>query len=61
MFNYVLLTLWYLDYGWMEGARRYLRDFHNHDGQAAHPPESAPPPEPLPAARPDKVKAKKRK
>ena len=27
MFNYVLLALWFLDYGWMEGARRYLRDF----------------------------------
>lgn len=31
MFNYVLLALWYLDYGWMEGARRYLRDSHEAD------------------------------
>lgn len=61
MFNYVLLTLWYLDYGWMEGARRYLRDFHNHEGQAAHPPEPAPLVAPAPEARPEKVKGKKRK
>lgn len=61
MFNYVLLTLWYLDYGWMEGARRYLRDFHNHDGQAAHPPEPAPLVAPVPEPQPAKPKAKKRK
>ncbi len=28
IFNYVFLALWALDYGWMEGARRYLRDKH---------------------------------
>jgi hypothetical protein len=28
VFNYVFLALWALDYGWMEGARRYLRDRH---------------------------------
>lgn len=28
IFNYVLLALWVLDYGWMEGARRYMRDSH---------------------------------
>ena len=25
---FVFLALWALDYGWMEGARRYLRDRH---------------------------------
>ena len=30
-FNYVLLALWFLDYGWLEGARRYLRDTHQAD------------------------------
>ena len=35
VFNYVFLALWALDYGWMEGARRYLRDRHA-------PPDKAP-------------------
>lgn len=26
IFNYVFLALWTLDYGWIEGARRYLRN-----------------------------------
>ena len=60
MFNYVLLTLWYLDYGWMQGARRYLRDFHHHDDQAPVGPVDAPAPEAMPPV-PGKAKAKKRK
>lgn len=28
IFNYVFLALWALDYGWIEGARRYLRNSH---------------------------------
>lgn len=55
MFNYVLLTLWFLDYGWMEGARRYLRDFHHHDGEPALDPAPVQPPVA------EKIKAKKRK
>ena len=66
MFNYVLLTLWFLDYGWMEGARRYLRDFHHHDDPAAaSDPQAAPVPAPAPAPIDEparaKTKAKKRK
>jgi len=28
-FNYVFIGLWALDYGWIDGARRYLRDAHD--------------------------------
>lgn len=42
IFNYVFLALWALDYGWMEGARRYLRD----KNPAKPAPAAAPAPEP---------------
>ncbi len=61
MFNYVLLALWYLDYGWMQGARRYLRDFHHHDDQATAMQPDLPAPLPVPPPVPGKAKAKKRK
>ncbi len=54
MFNYVLLALWFLDYGWMEGARRYLRDSH----EAEAPIEAI---AVIPEAMPPKAKAKKHK
>jgi hypothetical protein len=31
IFNYVFLALWALDYGWIEGARRYLRHAYGPD------------------------------
>lgn len=61
MFNYVLLLLWYLDYGWMQGARRYLRDFHHHDEQATLEQEAVTSTGPEPTAKKAKPKANKRK
>jgi hypothetical protein len=43
IFNYVFLALWALDYGWIKGARRYLRDTHERDapkGGAEDSPEA---------------------
>ena len=59
MFNYVLLTLWFLDYGWMAGARRYLPDFHHHDEQP--PEDEVSLQSPILPPKPEKTKAKKRK
>lgn len=37
IFNYVFVALWALDYGWIEGARRFLRNSHE-DADASVPP-----------------------
>lgn len=36
IFNYVFVALWALDYGWIEGARRFLRN--SHEDPAPRPP-----------------------
>jgi hypothetical protein len=43
IFNYVFLALWAFDYGWIEGARRYLRSAHGHDEPHPAEPEGEPP------------------
>ena len=56
IFNYVFLMLWALDYGWIEGARRYLRDARA--GDRPKPAEPAPEEPAKPAPKPRRPRAK---
>jgi hypothetical protein len=51
IFNYVFLALWALDYGWIEGARRYLRDAYAPEEPEADDAEAEPAKSPRKPAR----------
>jgi hypothetical protein len=57
IFNYVFLALWALDYGWIEGARRYLRHAYAPDEPKAAAPKEEEPAEPAPKSRRSRAKA----
>jgi hypothetical protein len=57
IFNYVFLALWALDYGWMEGARRYLRDKNARQQAAPEPPAPSAPAATPPKPRRSRAKA----